>query len=81
MSLNKEIKPNQTSIWTKRLKKARWRLRKDAACCFEQILEAAPYKTAVVQPLATYLTNHLSKTNNICWALLKKPVKLINKNP
>ena len=24
--------------------KARWKLHKDAACCFEQILEAAPYK-------------------------------------
>ena len=32
---------------------------KDTACCFEQILEAAPYKTAVVQPLISYLTNHL----------------------
>ena len=26
----------------------RWELHKDAACCFEQILEAAPYKTGTV---------------------------------
>ena len=25
-----------------------WELHKDAACCFEQILEATPYKIAVV---------------------------------
>ena len=37
------------------------KLHKDAACCFEQILEAAPYKTAV-QPLTSHLTNHSSKT-------------------
>ena len=28
--------------------KARWELHKNATCCFEQILEAASYKTAVV---------------------------------
>ena len=28
---------------------ARWELNKDVACCFEQILEIAPYKTAVMQ--------------------------------
>ena len=43
--------------------KARWELHKDAACCFEQILEAAPYKTAVVQPLASHLKNHPSNMN------------------
>ena len=41
--------------------KSRWELHKDAAHCFEQILEAAPYKTAAVQPLTSYLTNHLNK--------------------
>ena len=28
--------------------KARWKLHKDATCCFEQILETAFYKTAAV---------------------------------
>ena len=37
-------------------------------CCFEQILEATPYKTADLQPLTSILTNHLSKINKICWA-------------
>ena len=41
--------------------KARWELHKDAACCF---------KTAAVQLLTSYLTNHPSKTNKTCWALL-----------
>ena len=44
-------------------------LHKDAVCCFEQILVAAPYKTAAVWPLASHLTNYPSKT---CWALLEK---------
>ena len=33
------------------------KLHKDTSCCFEQILEAASYKTAAVQPLTSYLTN------------------------
>ena len=41
--------------------KARWELHKDAAYSFEQILEAAPYKT-VVQPLTSHLTKHSNKT-------------------
>ena len=41
--------------------KARWEIHKDIACCFEQKLEAAPYKTAAVRPLTTHLTNHPSK--------------------
>ena len=28
--------------------KNRWKLHRNAACCFEQILKAAPYQTAVV---------------------------------
>ena len=35
-----------------------WELHNDAAYCFEQILEAASYKTAALQPLASYLSNH-----------------------
>ena len=33
----------------------------DAACCFEQVLETAPYKTAAVWPLTSCLVNHPSK--------------------
>ena len=47
--------------------KARWELDKDTACYFEQILEAAAYKTAVIQPLTSHLTNHPTKTSHICW--------------
>ena len=46
--------------------KARWELQKHAACCFEQILEAAPHKTAAIQPLHFHLTNNPSKTSKIC---------------
>ena len=33
--------------------KAIWGLLNDVACCFEQILEAAPFKTTFVQPLTS----------------------------
>ena len=46
-------------------------LYKDAECYFEQILEAASYKTAAVRPLTSHLTNHPSEVSKICWALLK----------
>ena len=49
-----------------------WELHKDAACCFKQILEIASHKTAVVWSFASHLTNHLSKTNRMYWALLEK---------
>ena len=52
--------------------KSKWKLRKDVACYFEQILEAAPYKTAVVQPFISYPANHQRKANKTCWAILKK---------
>ena len=42
--------------------KARRELYKDAACCFEQILEAELYKTAAVWPLTSHLTNHNDST-------------------
>ena len=43
--------------------KARWELYKDAACCFEQILELAPYKTVVIQLLTSHLINHPRKAS------------------
>ena len=39
-------------------KKPRWEVHKNAACSFEQILEAALHKTAAIPPLAPYLKNH-----------------------
>ena len=54
--------------------KARWELYQDAAYCFEQILEAAPYKTKAVLPLPI----SPSKTSKVCWALLEKKDKLIS---
>ena len=47
-----------------------WReLNKAAACSFEQIQEVAPFKTAAVRSLASYLTNHSRKMNMLanCW--------------
>ena len=41
----------------------RQELRKDAACCFEQILEVTLNKIATVWPLTSHLINHPSKTN------------------
>ena len=32
-------------------------------CCFELILEAAPYKTVTVRPLASHLTYYQNKMN------------------
>ena len=58
--------------------KARWELHKNAVYYFEQILEAAPNKTAALRPLASYLINHSSMMNIICWALLETKVKLIS---
>ena len=52
-------------------KKTRWKLHKDATCGFEQILEAAPHKTAAVQLLISHLTNHAEH----CW---KSKDKLIS---
>ena len=45
---------------------------KDAVCCFEEILEAAPHKTAAVQPLTSHLVNHPNKMSNTCWSVLEK---------
>ena len=49
--------------------KARWELHKDAACCFEQLLEAAPHITAAVWPLTSHLTNHSrhARYDGYCW--------------
>ena len=39
--------------------KSSMRTIKDLVCCFKQIPEAASYKTAVVGPLTSHLTNNL----------------------
>ena len=45
---------------TKCLKKARWKLHKDSACCFQQILEVEPNKTATIWPFNSHLTKGVS---------------------
>ena len=49
--------------------KAIYKQHKDVVFCSEQILEAAPHKTAAVWLLNFHLINHPSKT---CWTLLEK---------
>ena len=56
-------------------KTARRELNKNAACCFEEILEAALHKTAVVQPLTSHLINHPNEMSKTCWVLLGKRVQ------
>ena len=51
--------------------KARWELNKDAASCFEQILEVAPDKTIAVQPLISHLTDYPCKKSKTFWTLQK----------
>ena len=52
--------------------KVRWELLKNATYCFEQILEATPYKIVAVWPLISHLTSHPGKMNKICEVLLEK---------
>ena len=52
-----------TDIANKFTKINLWKLYKNAACCFEQIPEAALYKTAAVWLLIFHLTNPPSKRN------------------
>ena len=53
-------------------KKALLELHKYNECCFEQILEAAPHKTASVRQLISHLTDHPSKANKTSLVLLEK---------
>ena len=68
-----------TTVWMHHLysnethgEKVTWELHKNVMCCFEQILEAASHKTAVVWLLNSHLTSHTSKMNKTYWALLEK---------
>ena len=45
--------------------KARWKFHKNAMCCFEQILGAAPHKTVAVWQFVFYLPNPSSKMKKI----------------
>ena len=49
---------NQTKYYWTPVENVRYEFHKDAVCCFEQILEAAPYKTAVVRPFTFHLAKH-----------------------
>ena len=48
-------------------KKTRWELRKDAACCSDQILEAAFHKTAAIRLLTLMVSEMDSKTTETSW--------------
>ena len=68
-----------TAVWVHHMEakkmhgdKSRLELYKNALCSSEQILKAAPYKTVVVRPLTSHLTNHSSMTNNTYWVLPDK---------
>ena len=56
------------TTWTQE-KKLKWKLNKNAACYFEQILEATTHKTAAVRPLTSQLKNHPRRTRHKghCW--------------
>ena len=54
------------------VEKATYKLYKDVVYCFEQVLEAAPYKAAVVTPLTSHFSNYQSKTSKTCWVLVGK---------
>ena len=51
-------------------KKAQWKLLKCAGCCFQQILEKAPFKTAVLRPLTSHQTNNPNYTTRGKWMSL-----------
>ena len=67
-----------TTLWmhhmdtNKTERNAIWELHKNAACGFEEILEATPHKRVAVQTHAFHLTNPLSKTTKTCRVLLEK---------
>ena len=44
-------------------KKSRWKLHKNAVCCFEQVLEVAPHKTASCTATCLPLQKLSSKMN------------------
>ena len=54
------------------VKMASQELHKNVACCLEQVLEAAPHKTAALWPFASYLAKNCSKTEKTYLALLEK---------
>ena len=53
---------------------------KDAMCCFEQNLEAAPYKTVVVRPLITHLADQVRWANHV-WLFGRNKNEFINVVP
>ena len=52
--------------------KTKCELYKNDICCFKQILEAAPHKTAAVRPLTYHWLNHPNKMSKTVWVLLGK---------
>ena len=61
-----------TTVWLHHIaannadgRKVRGKLHKDAVCCFEQVLEATPHKTAAVHPLTPILQTIKDEKKNI----------------
>ena len=52
--------------------KARWKLFKNAECCFKQFLEATYHKTITARPPISHLKTHPWKTNKTCRTLKNK---------
>ena len=68
-----------TTVWMHHIgsnknqrEKARWEQHENATYSLEQILNAEVPKRATVRPPTYHLTNHPSKTNKTCWAILEK---------
>ena len=69
------------TAWTsaKRLKKkTRWDLRKNATCCFKQIMEAAHHKTAAVWPPNPILKTIRGRWTTHAWYYWKSKHEVIS---
>ena len=61
--------------------KAKLEQRKDAMFSFQLILEGTLNKTAAVWPVTSHVTNHPSKTSQICWIRIWYQPVFINVRP
>ena len=62
-------------------KKARWKRRKDAVCCFELIQEAAPYKMATEWLLAFITQTILIRQTTLAGHFWRSMEEIINEFP
>ena len=70
--IKQEFFQNVTKLYHLNFNETTGELHKKAVCCFEQILEVTPHKTATVRPLTSHHTNNLCKTDKTCYTLLMK---------